>query len=257
VRRAAAFVIFLSAGCAGTTGEELVTFTATAAGPPDVQAPYAFTSGRGFEVTLTKAVLHVGALYLNQSMPVSGAQETNCVLPGTYVAEVTGGLDVDLLSATPQRFPVLGEGTTLPARVGEVWLTNGPINAAEDQAPILMIEGTFLRDDMTVAAFRGTLTIGKNRTVPASDPARPGSNPICKQRIVSPIPTDIAARAQGALLLRVDPKELFATVDFAVLAQVSAEPPLYGFYDAPRDQPSINLYQALHSTAPYRFSWTP
>src|SRR5207237_6508408 len=117
---ALAILILVIIACNGTTGEHLVTFTAGAAGPADATGgPLAFTSGRGFAVTLTKSRLHVGAIYLNQSRPVSGAQETNCVLPGTYVAEVTSGMDVDLLSASPQIFPVLGDGTTLPASVGE------------------------------------------------------------------------------------------------------------------------------------------
>ena len=33
-------------------------------------------------------VVDIGALYLGQSLPVSGAQNTSYVLPGTYVAQV-------------------------------------------------------------------------------------------------------------------------------------------------------------------------
>ena len=244
----------LAAGCTGTTGDSLVTFAAAAAGATDATNGLSFRTGRGFDVTLTKAILHVGALYLNQSMPVSGAQETNCVLPGTYVGEVTRGRDIDLLSSELQALPGQGEGTTVAARVGEVWLTGGPINALDDRTQILVVEGTVQRDKGPVA-FQGTITIGKNRIVAVADPSQPGMNPICKQRIVSPIPVALAPRAAGTLLVRIDVKELFLSVDFAALGMLTSDPPIFGFSDGPRDQPSISLYQALRSTAPYRFEW--
>jgi len=76
------------AGCVGSTGGKTFTFPAAAAGPADATSPLSFSMG-GFDVTLTRAVLHVGALYLNQSAPVSGAQSTDCYLTGTYVGQVT------------------------------------------------------------------------------------------------------------------------------------------------------------------------
>src|SRR5579859_3049450 len=89
--------------CVGTTGGAIVDFPVAASGPPDAVAgqPLVFQGDFGWTVTLTKAVLHVGALYLDQAAPISGAQDTNCILPGTYVAEVTAGMDVDLLDPSP------------------------------------------------------------------------------------------------------------------------------------------------------------
>ncbi len=76
--------------CVGTTGGDQVTFSAVASGPADVSGgQLEFVNDRGWHVVLTHAVLHVGAIYLNQSIPVSGAQVTSCILNGTYVAEVT------------------------------------------------------------------------------------------------------------------------------------------------------------------------
>ena len=69
-------------------------------------------------------------------MPSSGAQFTNCILPGIYTGEALDGLDVDLLSATPQPFPSPGTGTDDEARTGEVWLTGGDVNAAADPTVI-------------------------------------------------------------------------------------------------------------------------
>src|SRR5450755_4388114 len=128
-------------GCVGQTGGQTVVFSVAAAGPTDASAgqPLAFTSG-GFDVVLTRATLHIGAVYLDQAAPVSGAQATDCYLTGTYVAQETAALDVDLLNPAPQPFPAPALGITEPpALVEQVWLTGGDINAAADATPILVI----------------------------------------------------------------------------------------------------------------------
>jgi hypothetical protein len=186
----------------------------------------------------------VGALYLNQSLPVSGAQNTSCILPGTYVAEVTIGAEVDLLSPAEQPFPRLGTGVTIPALAGQVWLTGGDINTLADATPILHVEGTADQNGVSLA-FAGTLTIGVNRAANAT-----GGNPVCKQRIVSPIPASLEPRAGGRLLFTVDPRLFFVNVDFT--APMSGA---YVFPDDSSDQPGRNLYQNLHSSAPYHFAW--
>ncbi len=253
------------AACVGTTGGDVVDFPVAAAGAVDATPgkPYELVTDRGWHVVLTKATLHVGALYLGQSLPVSGAQNTACVLPGTYVAQVTTGMDVDLLSPSPQRFPTLGHGTTLQALVGQVWLTGGPIDTAVDATPILLLEGTADRAG-DVRPFTGQITISSNRQQQGGTTA--GANTICKQRIVSPIPTpDVTIQHEGGLLLRIDPRVLFVNVNFEALGKFSSG---YGFSDDPTQadstsplyysQPSANLYQNLHSAGSlYRFSWDP
>jgi len=257
----ASLIACACAACVGTTGGQLVTFPAAAAGPADAIAgePLRFTTDRGWTVVLSTATLHVGALYLDQSMPVSGSQGTNCVLPGTYVGQVTAGLDVNLLSPAPQPFPGQGSGTTEPpALVGQVWLTGGDVDLAAAPSPpttILAIAGTASRGDI-VMPFEGKLTIGTNRQ--ASGGAAAGADPICRQRIVSPIPTSVVVGSTGGLLLRIDPRLLFVNVDFSQLANISDS---YGFSDDPTSagytQPSLNLYQNLHSAGRlYTFSWT-
>lgn len=243
----------LTVSCGGSTGDNLVTFRAAAAGVNGAVAeqPFAFTTDRAWNVVLTKGTLHVGAVYLNQSVPISGAQDTSCILPGTYVAQVTTGQDVDLLSGAPQPFPLPGTGVTIPALAGQVWLTGGHINAVADKTPILTLAGTAQQNGVSIA-FEGVLTIGANRAADSTSTTLAGSNPICKQRIVSPIPTAIEAETTGSLLLRVDPKALFTNVDFGVVA---AKGSTYKFPDDSSDQPSRNLYQNLHSSAPYEFSW--
>jgi hypothetical protein len=247
----------LSGSCGGSTGDNLVTFTAAAAGPADPPASGHFgdfDNDRGWHIALTHAVVHIGAVYLNQSVPVSGAQNTDCFLPGTYVAEVTTGQDVDVLSPEPQPFPKLGTGVTIPALTGQVWLTGGNINTVADTTPILSVSGTADRGGV-VLPFTGTITIGSSRASTTSSTTLAGANPICKQRIVSPIPTSVEPQTTGSLLLRIDPRRVFANIEFATLP--APLPDTYTFPDDSSDQPSANLYQNLHSSAPYTFQWVP
>src|SRR6478736_8338259 len=195
----------LSPACVGTTGDQVVDFDAVASGPADATAgqPLSCEGSRGWQVTLTHASLHVGALYLADAMPVSGAQATSCILPGSYVAQVVQGREIDLLSNAPQAFPVRGRGTTLEARAGQVWLTSDDVNLASVPTPptvILNVQGSAERPG-EVRPFEAKLTIASNRVDSSGEAA--GGSPICKERIVSPIPTAIRVENAGALGLHV------------------------------------------------------
>jgi hypothetical protein len=252
-------LITLSAtsACVGTTGSALVRFSAAASGPADAVAgaPYAFDTGRGYHVSLTRAKLHIGALYLNRSVPTSGSQATACTLPGIYVGQLTGGGDVDVLSPAPQPLAGSGEGTADPAAVGEVWLTGGDVNATSDSTVILDVAGTATKGTVSFA-FQGTLTIGQNRAIAPSDATMPGANPICKQRIVSPIPVSLTPVDGGTLRVVIDPRGWFSNVDFASLPATTDSPPTYVFSDDSSNAPSANLYLGLHAAeGVYRFSF--
>jgi hypothetical protein len=238
--------------CVGTTGGGAVSFSAAAAGPADATGQsLTFTSDHGWAVTLTKAKLHVGAVYLDQSVPTSGSGVTACILPGTYVAEVPSGIDVDLLAAAPVRFPSPGQGTTGAAAVAQMWLTGGDVNAVSDATHILELEGTAARAG-EVRAFTGVITIGENREAQGS---LAGADPPCKERIVS-IPTTVVVQATGGLLLRVDPRQLFLDVDFAALTKPAGSDS-YVFQDNSNDTASANLYSNLHSGGSlYSFDWS-
>ena len=255
MRRGFTFLLLALGGCVESTGGDIITFHAAAAGPVDATSPMSFRSDSGFEVVLTHARLRIGAVYLNESAPISVAQETSCFLPGLYVAEVTASLDVDLLSPVPVVFPGLGRGNTHRAVTGEVWLSGGDVNASNDNTVILDIAGTATKDGVAWP-FDGVVTIGGNRAVTVKDPALPGSNPICKQRIVSPIPTDITLADGGTLTLRINPRAFFGNVDFSQLAQVQSAPPLYRFSDETDGQPNVNLYKGLRARlGVYTFAW--
>jgi len=248
-----------ASACVGTTGSDLFFFDAAAAGPEDADpaAPLTFTTSRGYKVTLTRANVHIGAVYLNHALQVSGAQDTSCFLPGLYVAEVTGGLDVNALSPEPQPFPIKGEALSERALSAEVWLAGRDVTAVTDSPVILDIAGTAEKDGSEYP-FDGALTIGQNRAIPSNDPSRPGKNPICKERIVSPIDItrdEITPRSGGRLLVRVDPRGFFRNVNFEELTK-DAGAPIYHFKDVTDGQPNVNLYQGLKSrSGTYAFRW--
>jgi hypothetical protein len=257
-------LVMLSA-CIGTTGSEIVSFKAFASGPADLPADTAtrglsFVSGRGgaWSITLTRAKLRLGAVYLNRSVPVSGGQERECFLPGVYVAQVLSGLTVDALSPALQPFPELGSGTADHAVTGEVWLTGGRIDEQDDRTTIADVAGTATRGTESMR-FEGTVTIGRNRRTDQTDPARPGAKPLCAERIVTPIPTAITPTAGGSLVVRVDPRPWFANVDFGELVPASAQSDLRRIPDDSESQPSSNLYDGVRkaSASQYRFEWIP
>jgi hypothetical protein len=248
----------LLAACIGTTGSDIVTFNAYGAGVVDAPSGgLLFTNALGWDVRLTKATLHVGALYLNRSVPVSGGQERACFLPGVYVAQVVDGRDIDVLSSRPQPFPKPGTGSADPAATGEVWLTGGRVDAPEDRTTIADVAGTVSRGG-SVMRFEASVTIGQNRVVAATDPARPGAYPLCAQRIVTPIPVSLTPTAGGALVLRVDPRVWFANVEFGDLTPVTPGGDLVRIPDETVGQPASNFYRALRASGGvYTFEWLP
>jgi hypothetical protein len=221
----------LLAGCSGTTGSGLVTFTARAGGPADVVAGQSleFDSGSGFHISLTSARFHFGAVYLNMSAPSSGGPEQPCILPGIYVGEAFGacnasdvcGVDLDLLSPSLTTFSKTAQGTANKAVEANVWLTGGDINAAEDSTPILQVAGTASRNGDSWP-FDATITIGSNRAIAAPNAGMPGANPICRQRIASLIPVEFTLSDGGTLDVRVDPRGMFNGVDFSTLAPMGS-----------------------------------
>ncbi len=73
---AATLVALCLASCVGTTGGDVIDFNAAASGPAGAKKGMQFTTGLGWHVQLEKAELHVGAVYLNEAVPVSGSQQT-------------------------------------------------------------------------------------------------------------------------------------------------------------------------------------
>jgi hypothetical protein len=257
------FLLALAPACVGDTGGAALDFPVAAAGPAAAIAgqPLLCADDPAWTVAVTAASLHVGAVYLDQSQPVSGAQATGCILTGTYVAQEIAPLDVDLLSPAPQTFPAPGHGiTTPPALIGEVWLTRGAIDAVPSsvpELPILSVVGTATQTSTgALFPFTGTVTLEENYETSSSTA---GGNPICKKRIVSPIPAAVDLAPTGGLLLRIDPCRLFTATNFSALP-AGPTPGTYQFSDDPTAADyaptGANLYGNLHSSGPYTFSWS-
>jgi len=257
VRRAAVF-LGLALGACGSTGGALVAFHAAAAGPVDATAgqPLVFTNAQGYQVTLTRARLHVGAVYLNRSVPLTGAQAQSCILSGIYSGEVTSPLDVDVLSPVPQPFTAAGEGTADLSQTGEVWLFGTDPFATDDATVIADFAGTAAQGATSIQ-FTGQITIGQNRAIPVANPALPGANPLCKQRIVTQLlPSPFRLAQGGTLLVRVDPRNWFSNVDFAQLP-VDPTTAVRSFLNEPQGQPDIALFGGLTDYTTYSFNWQP
>jgi hypothetical protein len=235
-------LVVLLAAC-GTTGGDVVSFDVVAAGTADASA---IDTGLGWHVELTRARLHIGAVYLNLAVPISGSQETNCILPGIYTAEELEGLDVDVLSTTRQSFPTRGTGTNDEARTGEIWLTGGDVNADSDATVIADIAGEATKDAVAMP-FTASVTISQaNRGIAATDPSQPSQHPICKQRIVSPIPIDLRPSEGATLVIAIDTHVWFANVDFTALVPDGAG---FVFPDENTNVASQNLFTGIRAAA--------
>jgi hypothetical protein len=245
VIRAIGLATAVLAAC-GTTGGDLVSFDVVAQGAPGSGV---HDTALGWHVELSKAVLFIGAVYLNHTRPNSGIQGTDCILPSVYTGQELQGLSVDVLSSTPQPFPARGTGTDDEALTGEVWLTHGDVNAGTDAAPIADIAGTATQGAQ-VLPFSAKIQINSaNRGIP-SPPALPSLHPICKQRIVSPIFIDLRPHDGGTLVITVDPAGWFDTVDFAKV------PPDGVFPDDNTNDASAALFGAIRAaTTTFQFSF--
>jgi hypothetical protein len=245
VIRAIGLATAVLAAC-GTTGGDLVSFDVVAQGAPGSGV---HDTSLGWHVELSKAVLFIGAVYLNLTRPNSGIQGTDCILPGVYTGQELHGRSVDVLSPQAQPFSAPGTGTDDEALTGEIWLTHGDVNAATDDKPIADIAGTATKGAQ-VLPFSATIQINiANRGIPSA-PALPSQHPICKQRIVSPIFIDLRPHDGGTLVIIVDPTRWFDTVDFTQL------PPDGVIPDDNSSSASADLFDAIRAaTSTFQFSF--
>ena len=103
--------LLLASACAlscGTTGDELITFPAFAAGASGAGDPFTVN---GYTIQLTFAQMYIGGLYLNEAPAGPSFDSPECISTGIYAAQVPGTVQLDLLSTTPQPFSVMGSGT--------------------------------------------------------------------------------------------------------------------------------------------------
>jgi hypothetical protein len=68
----------IPSGC-GSTGSKRFTFETRAGGVRDAGAPYTFTNGSGWTITLTKANVTIGPIYLNVVAPLRTASRWSLI----------------------------------------------------------------------------------------------------------------------------------------------------------------------------------
>ena len=229
-----------SAGCRTDTGSAIVDFVPYGAGPTDAVGTLSFTSPLGFAVTLTRVSVHVGALYLTTAVSGGDSANTSCVEPGRYVGEVPGAGDIDLLDPAAQEFTVTGDGTADTVTTAEIWLTNGDINASADDTPVITLEGTAEQGN-EIFPFRASVSISGNRAKPVTNPALPGLNPICKRRIITVTTPPFTVENAQDLVVRMDPRGWFNSVDFS---QLDPDPVTPGRYVIPDSDSSGTVGEA-------------
>ncbi len=267
------------AGC-GATGEQRFEFTARAAGATrdDGQAsgPLTFTNELGWTVTLTKATVTLGPVYLNVVAPLRGAwfgvpwvktahaDGASHLETGRVVGEALGQVTFDALSEAPVPFPVRGTITSDEVRTLDVWFYPAPGVAPETTkiATIAVdVAGEAVRGTDDVK-FRGALVLDDS-WLPSAQPGQTGVATITSVRQVRGIPAAFRPTANGTLTLRLDPKRCFRGADFGNLDASPVDPDgtkvlVQGkTATATTDQVMTNLYQGLRATATYTVTWAP
>jgi hypothetical protein len=202
--------------CNGTTGDQLLSFSAYASGAPG--ASKAFPAAGNVTIQLTTAMMHIGAVYFDEAPPGTGFDGPVCIASGVYAAQVPGPVGssgyVDLLSSAPQQFSVYGNGTADTALSWQVWLMDDNVGTDDlngpNFTPIVELEGIATDAEGRSASFGGVVTINAvNRSNGSSDPSQPGNDPLCKLRVVQIGGLDLTFFPGGALYVTVDPRVWF------------------------------------------------
>ena len=266
--------------CHLDAGSATVTFSAAAAGPTDANGQLSFSAG-AYGIVLTTAVMHVGAVYLSATTSGSSESNSSCIESGLYVGQVAGGMDVDLLSSTPQPFPVGGQGTGSLVSSAQLWLVAGDssgdqtaASALNDptstlpspgQLEVVHLAGTAYGNGATYP-FTAEVSIAvANRGVATTDPSQPGLNPICKRRIITVGTNLFMVEGGEELVVRIDPRQWFnAGIDFSRLDPDPGSPGSYVIPDSDSsdtlgESAGRNLFTGILTAGPsaYQFGFVP
>jgi hypothetical protein len=276
---AAALAPLASAGCAGGTGSKRFTFEARAGGV-DREAsggPFTFTNQTGWTITLTKADVTIGPIYLNVVPPLRDNAQTFLDLfvktawahgeghlsEGRIVGEVLGQLRFSALSSELISFPVTGSLTQEEVRTAEVWFYP-EAGVSPDTTKIdtvaLDVAGEATKGGSTIH-FRGALKLDDawQPDVPAGSRA---TSPITDIRRVRGIQATFFPIEGGHLELRFDVTRLFRGADFSNLtSNPSDKDGTKALVQAKTgkvttDQVMTNLFQGLRSSSgTYAVRW--
>lgn len=222
----------VGAACVGSTGSPRFAFEARAGGAPrEGSGPLRFTNEVGWDVTLERADVTLGPIYLNVVAPL-GAQSLRELFvktawahgeshlsSGRVVGEVLAQVRFDALSPSLVPFPVVGAITQEQVRTAEVWYYPEP-GVSPDTTKIdtvaLDVAGAARRGDRAVR-FRGKLILDDAWQRSASSGSR-GAQSIAEIRRVRGIASSFYPREGGHLEITFDVKRLFRGADFDNLA---------------------------------------
>jgi hypothetical protein len=259
-------------GCGTDTGSRRFQFEASAGGAATATgAPLQFTNQTGWAITLTRADVTLGPLYLNVEPPLRTSWLDWLVRPafaqashlddGRIVGEVLGQVTFSALSSELVPFPVPGSMAQEEVRTAEVWFYPSPAVAAESTAidtVALVVAGEASRDGVTYA-FAGELVLDDDWIAEQVAGTR-GTSSLAGIRQVRGIAAGFFPEEGGRLELRLDVTQLFRGANFASLED---NPPDAGgvrtLVQAPeaRDQVMTNLYQGLReANGTYAVSWS-
>jgi hypothetical protein len=217
----------------GDTGASKVSFAASIGGVDrDPSAPYSFQNDYGWTVTLRRADVFLGPIYLNTLEPlaqtarlwralsllgVAHAHEAH-LGAGRIVGEVLGQTRFDALSPALTPFPVSGVASAEAVRTAEVWLyppATVPPETLKTSVAALEVEGTAARAAEQFA-FKGRLLLD-DTWLPDVKAGDKGGETITSLRQVRGIPTSFTPSEGGRLEIRMNVAKLFQSADFSNL----------------------------------------
>lgn len=272
-------VALASPGCTGETGRERFSFEAAAGGTERADpGPLTFTNQRGWSITLTKADVTLGPVYLNVLAPLRDDNQSllgrlfvrnawaageDHLGGGRIVGEVLSQVRFSALSPGLVAFPSLGSITQEDVRTAEVWFYPEPGVTAETKkidTVALEVAGTATREGTTVA-FRGSLVLDDAWQPDMVAGSRAASS-ITEVRQVRGISAPFIPTRGGHLEIRFDVTRLFRGADFSNLARNPTDKDGTKVLvqaktgEVTTDQVMTNLYQGLRAaTGTYTVRW--
>lgn len=280
-----------TAGCASDTGETRFSFGASAGGverPAHDPGSLTFTNERGWTITLTKATVTFGPVYLNVAPPLreeglsrlldfvvkpAWADGSDHLGAGRVVGEVLGQVTFDALSSELVEFPVAGSLAQERIRTSEVWFYPKPGVAAEttkigpkpgaaaETGTVALDVAGSATDGQATVRFRGALVLD-DAWLPEATAGSRGTLSITEIRKVRGIPSAFYPTEGGRLEVRFDVEEPFRGADFSNLENNPTDADGTKILVQSKsgkvttDQVMTNLYQGLRSaTGTYSVRW--
>jgi hypothetical protein len=230
----AALSLTVPSGCAGTTDRSRFGFEARAGGAATGLSPtdFTFTNERGWAITLHKANVTLGPVYLNTVAPLvdgpvgllghfvrsARADGGDHLGGGRIVGEVLSQITFNALSSELVPFPGLGTTTDEPVRTTDVWLYPAPGVSADTtkiDTVALDVAGIARRDGRELR-FRGSLVLN-DAWLPDATAGQRGTTSIALLRRVRGIPSGFTPANGGSLEVRFDVRAPFRGADFSNL----------------------------------------